>query len=236
MGERVHVYAETSAPMRRSTVRTARGVIRTYSQGRRNFAEIKLVDADLSGLDLRGASFLGASLKGANFSESRLTHTQFKGADLEGANFTYCTLNATDLIGASFVRADLYGADLTGAALNRADLSESDLRRASLGNARISDAILNNASCDGIYLSSTNLADTDVSILCDAKIRHGGPSNIDPRTVMKSYRHPRIKRFMLECGVPPLFAEYMIDCARALGEPLIRSLHANHFHQLRRTR
>ncbi|MER6982363.1 toll/interleukin-1 receptor domain-containing protein, partial [Streptomyces carpinensis] len=205
--------------------RSAEEVIEAYRQGRRDFKNIRLTDADFSRVDLGGASFFGASLKGANFSDAHLTHTQFKAADLEQANFSRTAFNATDLIGASFVRAIMFRADLTGAALNRADLTGADLRHALLGNARITDAVLDDALCEEIHLGSTNLADTDVRVLCDAeRIEHGGPSNIDARTVMKSYKHPRLKRFMSECGVPSLFAEYMIDCARALGDSLIRRL------------
>ncbi|WP_445279903.1 toll/interleukin-1 receptor domain-containing protein [Streptomyces sp. DSM 118148] len=210
---------------KRPAFRSAEEVVEAYKHGHRDFSSIKLTDADFSRSNLRGASFLSASLKGANFADAYLTHTQFKAADLEQANFSRAAFNATDLIGASFVRAIMFRTDLTGAALNRADLTGADLRYASLGNARITDAALNHALCEGIRLSSTNLADTDVRVLCDTeKIRHGGPSNIDARTVMKSYKHPRLKRFMGECGVPSLFAEYMIDCARALGESLIRNL------------
>jgi hypothetical protein len=42
--------------------------------------------------------------------------------------------------------------------------------------------------------------------------------------VMRSYQHPGLKRFLLDCGVPAIFAEYMVDCARALREPLLRSM------------
>ncbi|MER7578211.1 toll/interleukin-1 receptor domain-containing protein [Streptomyces sp. NPDC090032] len=210
---------------KRPAPRSEEEVVEAYDHGRRDFRDIKLIDADFSGVNLRGASFIGASLKGANFTHAYLTHTQFKAADLEQANFSHAAFNATDLIGASFVRAIMFRTDLTGAALNRADLTGADLRHANLGNARVTDAALKGATCEGIHLSSTNLGDTDVSILCDTKkIDHGGPSNIDARTVMKSYRHPGLKRFMRACGVPPLFSEYMIDCARALGESLIRSL------------
>jgi len=41
---------------------------------------------------------------------------------------------------------------------------------------------------------------------------------------MKSYQHPGLKRFLLDCGVPEIFAMYMIDCARAIDEPLWKAL------------
>src|ERR1019366_5985809 len=36
--------------------------------------------------------------------------------------------------------------------------------------------------------------------------------------------HPRLKRFMTDCGVPEIFAEFMIDCARSSSARLMRSL------------
>ena len=32
---------------------------------------------------------------------------------------------------------------------------------------------------------------------------------------MRSYTHPRLKEFMATCGVPWIFVEYMVDCAKA---------------------
>ena len=74
-------------------------------------------------------------------------------------------------------------------------------------------------------MSSTYLYDVNVGGFCDAlNVKHSGPSSIDSRAVMKSYLHPDLKRFMIDCDVPEVFATYMIDCARAIGEPLMRSL------------
>ncbi|WP_137229812.1 toll/interleukin-1 receptor domain-containing protein [Streptomyces sp. BPSDS2] len=210
---------------RRALPRTSAELVEAYELGHRNFREIKMGDADFSDLDLQGASFLGASLRGANFSHSNLLYSQFKAADLSGADFTCASVAASDLIGASFIEATFARADLTGSALNRADLTRANLKRVNLGNARLTDAVIRGANCDGAYLSSTGLSGVDVGALIHAKsLRHSGPSIIDPRTVMQSYGDPGLKAFMLECGVPPIFAEYMIDCARALGGSVIRSL------------
>ena len=80
------------------------------------------------------------------------------------------------------------------------------------------------ANFEGASLSSY-FFDTDVSGLCDARsLHHGMPSALDARTVMRSYAHPRFKSFMLDCGVPEIFAEYMIECAKALGDDLLQEL------------
>ncbi|MFE6080055.1 toll/interleukin-1 receptor domain-containing protein [Streptomyces virginiae] len=210
---------------RRALPRTSTELVEAYELGRRKFTEIKMDGSDFSDLDLQGASFLGASLRGANFSGSNLLHSQFKAADLTGADFTRASVAASDLIATSFAGATLVEADLTGAALNRADLTQANLKRVNLGNARLTDAVIYGANFNGAFLSSTGLSGVDVGALIQAKgIRHSSHSIIDPRTVMQSYRNPGLKSFMLECGVPPIFAEYMIDCARALGGSVIRSL------------
>lgn len=115
--------------------------------------------------------------------------------------------------------------DLTGAALNRADVSGADLSRVLLGNARLSTTTMDGTKLTGALLAGTDLCDLDASSLCVAKrLRHMSPSYIDARTVMRSYAHPGLKSLMTACGVPELFSEYMTDCARALGEPLLTSM------------
>lgn len=186
---------------------------------------VVLDGARLHGVDLAGASFYGASLREADLAHAFLTHVQFKGADLTGACLSHASVNATDLIGATFVKANLTHVDFTGACLARANCKGADMRYANFGNASLADATLVDAKLNGSHLSSTYFDDVDVSAFCNARnLRHTGPSNIDCRTVIKSYQHPNFKQFMLDCGVPDIFATYMIDCARATDAPFLRSL------------
>lgn len=176
------------------------------------------------GADLRGASFLGAGLRGANFTGAHLTHVQLKNADLSRAVFVDASMNASDLISSNFKDADLRGCDLTGASMNHSDFRGADLRRTNLGNAIFDDTNLTGARFVRARLH-THISNTDVTAMCDVKsITHIGPSTIDARTIMKSYKHPRLKQFLVDCGVPEIFAEYMIDCARALGDDVLLSL------------
>jgi uncharacterized protein YjbI with pentapeptide repeats len=203
----------------------ARRVLTAYDAGKRNFPQRMLDDGQFANTNLRDASFRHSSLRRANFDSARLTHVQFKGADLTDACLSRAAINASDLIGAVFVNAKLIDADLTGASLNFANFTGADMTNASFGNAHLNDVVLTGAKLDSAHLSSTVLSNLDVGRLCEAKmLEHGGPSFIDSRTVIKSYRHPGLKQFMLDCGVPPIFAEYMIDCARATSESLLRSL------------
>ena len=104
-------------------------------------------------------------------------------------------------------------------------LSRADLSRAHLGSTNFANADLSGARLTDVTLSHTNLCDVDVSAFCEEmRLKHGGPSYLDFRTVVKSYRHPRFRGFAADCGVPPIFAEFMIDCARASDADLLRQL------------
>lgn len=220
MPTRIHI-----AKPRALAIRNSADLLAAYNSGERDFHNLDLRGVKLSNADLTGASFLGADLRGSNFSHSLLTYTQFKGADVSGASFRGSWLNATDLIGANFGEADLASTDLTGASLHRANLARANLNDATLGNAVLGCANLDGATFLGTRLFGTHLADLDVRALCDAThLVHGGPSDLDYRTVCKSYLHPKLKQFMLDCGVPEIFAEFMIDCARAMDTKLIKSV------------
>lgn len=200
-------------------------VLDGYARGERRFYDVELKGADFSGLNLEGASFYGASLVGANFERAYLLHSQFKNANATDANFKDAALISTDLIAANFERANFSGVDFTGASIDMSNCIGANFRRARLNNSDVCNAEFRQAKFDEVSLTSVNLCDTDIWELCEADdVRHEGPSDIDARAVMKSYRHPRLKSFMVDCGVPHLFAEYMIECARALGDSLTRRL------------
>lgn len=204
---------------------TASEVLKAYKRGKRDFRYADLDGANFAGAKLEAARFYGASLRNADFSGARLTHVQFKGADLTGCSLENAAVNASDLIDADFTGANLRYADFTGASLLRAVCEGANLNGVNLGNASTGEIDLEGADLTGVRLSFTHLGDTDVRPFCNARrIKHSSPSHVDPRTIMRSYTHPHLKQFLLDCGVPQLFAEYMIDCAWALGEPILRSL------------
>lgn len=182
-------------------------------------------DADLSGADLRhsllrDARFSRARLIGADLAEAVLDSATLMTADLSGARLTN-----TSLLHADLSHATLTNVSLLNANLDVANLSSANLGGANLGGAVLRGAVLDNTILDGATLGRTCLSGLDVSNFCDASdVRHDSPSQIDWYTVAKSYRHPRLKQFMIDCGVPALVAEYMIDCVRALGEVNIRAM------------
>ena len=160
-----------------------------------------LTYANLFRANLTEANLFRANLFCANLTEANLPRANLAVANLAGADLHFANLAGAYLAGATLAGADLRGANLTdaylaGANLFRADLTGADLNRATL--------------------AFTVLADVDLSAFCSAEgLTHLGPSSIDSRTVMRSVGHPQLKEFMAACGVPWIFAGYMVDCAKA---------------------
>lgn len=93
-----------------SPISTADALLRAYRAGQRNFTNISLISAELSGVDLKGAD-----LSYADLSEANLSQTSLRGADLSYAR----------LCGTNLVAADLRGAMLIGTDLREAVLEET---------------------------------------------------------------------------------------------------------------
>lgn len=194
--------------------------LRDASLGGANLGRGDLFDANLRGADLGSANLSGANLSGVNLSDADLGRADLGGADLSGAN-----LGRADLGDANLGGADLDGANLSGANLRGANLRGANLHGVDLSSANLGRADLDRANLSGAKLSETHLVDLQVDALCSVSdLLRRGPSSIDWRTVARSYRHPRLKQFMIDCGVPPVFAEFMIDCAKAEGEMNIRAM------------
>lgn len=95
-----------------------------------------LEEANLSGLNLQGASLRGAYLMGANLSNT----------NLESADLTNALLNGSNLSGASFRFADLTNATLQGADMNPgADFTGATMNQTVMPNGTISTVVPNPA-------------------------------------------------------------------------------------------
>jgi len=204
---------------------TAAEVLKSYALGRRDFRFVNIDQANLAGADLAAASFYYASMIGVDLSRASLINTQLKGARLVGASLDHASFGASDLIAADFTNASLQSADFTGAALMKANLTNANLTHAWFNGTSFGETILDGAHLTRAILSGAHLFDLDVTPLCSARqLKHESPSFIDARTVMRSYKNPGLKQFMIDCGVPPIFAEYMIECASTIDEPLMSKL------------
>ncbi len=134
-----------------------RKVIVEYGNGKRNFAN----------LDLSKASLSGATLSGIVMSRSKLVETDFCQSDLSGSSFigaimTQVKLNGANLSQAKMQRAILTKADLGGACLHQTDLREANLQSAYMSKADLSGADLSGANLKGAYMSQANLRGTNL--------------------------------------------------------------------------
>lgn len=134
-----------------------RKVLVEYGHGKRNFAN----------LDLSKASLSGATLSGIVMSRSKLVETDFCQSDLSNASFigaimTQVKLNGANLSQAKMQRAILTKADLGGACLHQTDLREANLQSAYMSKADLSGADLSGANLKGAYMSQANLRGTNL--------------------------------------------------------------------------
>jgi hypothetical protein len=178
-------------------------LLRRYAAGERGFHKT----------DLSGANLSGANLSGANLAVTLFERTDFRGADLSSTRFDGAHLGGADLSDTKLRGACLGGANLGAANLQRADLANADLGSADLGSVD-----LRGADLGGATLSYTTLSNVDLLPFCDAEppVKHHGPSTVDVRCIVTALRSPKLKAFLQRTGMPEVFVEYMIDCARTL--------------------
>jgi uncharacterized protein YjbI with pentapeptide repeats len=110
---------------------------RCYQDGR------DLIAVDLTGAELRDASFTRSTLTDAKLGQIDGFRAKFFSANLSRA-----VLDDARLIEADFTRADLTGASLKGADLRNAKLVGADMRGANLTGAKLEGADLRNAELE----------------------------------------------------------------------------------------
>ena len=111
-----------------------------------------LVNADLTGSDLRNIKLEDANLQGANLNRAKLDNAKLKDADLQGANLSQSTM-----LGAKIRGADLSGANISNSDISRADFSDSILNNADLSNCVAIGTIFEGTSLRNTDFSGCNL-------------------------------------------------------------------------------
>lgn len=200
-----------------------------------------LRDADLSGADLTEAILEGASLTKADLTDAKLRSSRLSGAylnmtklvradlldaDLSSAYLCKAEFDEANLSRADLTRADLTETDFSGATLQYVDFTEADLSRTMLWGADLSGARLDRANFSEASLGRTVLVDVDLSSICEADppVSHLGPCSVDFRSIVSSLRAVELKSFLIDAGMPWVFAEYNIDCARSLDPGMLFSM------------
>jgi uncharacterized protein YjbI with pentapeptide repeats len=97
-------------------INSAARILEEYALGNRNFERAELGEANLQGVDLKGADFSYADL-----SEANLCRANLRGCDLSFADLSQANLEDADLRGALLFSADLRNANLAGTKLEKAD-------------------------------------------------------------------------------------------------------------------
>ena len=151
-------------------------------------AEVRLVNADLSGLDLSGADLsgmqlvnctlhgsrlVGVDLTGAVLHDVDLTEAELLGSDLTGADLANATLRRTGMGQVTAPDAILFGARCEGASFSGSDLSRADLRATDLSGTRMIQTTLDHAVLTAARLAGAELtrASVDGAVLRDADLR-----------------------------------------------------------------
>jgi len=205
-------------------------LLERFAAGERVFSGAKLRGANLAFTDLNEANLSrgdlsNADLRGADLRDADLTRTSLHGADLGRANLSAADLSGAKLGGARLSWADLSGADLSGANLNRAHLESANLRGTNLSGCTFIETKLEGAEADeNTTLGQTVLLATNLASLCRATPKHEAPSHVDFRSVALSVHEPLLKEFLHKSGMPDVFVEYMVDCAKSLSPELIFSM------------
>jgi hypothetical protein len=186
--------------------KTAAELISRYHKGERSFPGTTLsdecIESSLPGIDLRDSTLR------ILFSDVNLTQACFRGADLAFTHFD------EKFAGANFERAELVWADF-----GSSDLTGSSFRNTDLRHTHFESCVLDDCDFTGAQLDHTNFLDVSLFSLCKSSgLIHEAPSYVDHRTVIRSIRSPHLKDCLLRMGMPAIFVEYMVDCARSLSE------------------
>ena len=97
---------------------------------------------DLSGADLRTASFINCRLQDVKFVGCRLDHTDFNRARCTGADFSETESNRVDMVSANLTGAKFCKAHMIAPKLNKAHGTDSDWREAVVNAAQAHHAHL----------------------------------------------------------------------------------------------
>lgn len=207
-------------------VSSAKELLKRYAAGQRNFDCAVLRGANICGADLTNAYLSDADLHGAILSNARLVNAILVHADLGDVDFRHADLSGAILSDADLSDANLSGANLRDTNFGGASLHNANLSGTNLSGARLSKADLSGACLGGAKLGWNTLMDLDLSPLCDVapSTEHDGPSDVDFRSVINSLQSPHLKDFLQRTGMPEIFAEYMVECARAMDGSLIKKL------------
>lgn len=119
----------------------------------------KLVDADLSGLDIANVDLSEGIFHNVNFSRADL-----RGSVMCSADFEYCEFTETKMEGLTLIRACLYSSTMENASCRYADMSSADLYSVVMSMVDCSKAKFFNARITRSTFYKVNFAEADLSM------------------------------------------------------------------------
>jgi hypothetical protein len=134
---------------------------------------------------------------------------------LNAADFSGGWLNLARLTGATINGANLYHAQLDQTRFGRVDFSGTIFCRTGVDLARIGPQVT---------LGCTTFSDLSLAPFCRAKTRHVASSFVDFASILRSIKEPNLPRFLRDTGMPEVFVQYNIDCAKSLSPDMTFSL------------
>lgn len=208
-------YAAGERDFRRAQLKNAE--LARANLEKADFAEADLSNSDLSEANLCSVSFFRANLSASNLTDAVLRDISLREARLTDAKLPGTYLSRANIAMADFTRADLRRANLAGEILHSTILAYANLEGAILVNAKLVKVDLTGANMESVRLGTCELSDMDLQRLCRANIEHVGPSTIDYRSILRSIHEPRLPDFMRACGMPQVFIDSNIQCARTFA-------------------
>lgn len=138
-------------------------LLRRYSDGERDFSNIRMRDADMGVVDLSRASFRGAYLERFRCHDRQMERIPPSHSNLCGADFSNAMLYQASFSDAILTSAKFRHADCRETAFNDCDLVEADFSHATLTDASLIRVKANDAMFGGTNLARANLSGGDFS-------------------------------------------------------------------------
>ncbi len=150
------------------TVSNVNEFLEKYASGQRNFDNLKLQKADLSGINLSGISLYSSNLQevilsGADLSQASFIRCNLMGASLDEAVMGKTIMHGVDLSGASFRKARMVDIEIRPDTSNShcakaADLRYIDASEADLSYAKLQGVLFYKATLQNVKLYKADLS------------------------------------------------------------------------------
>jgi uncharacterized protein YjbI with pentapeptide repeats len=135
-------------------------VLSDYRNGRINFSNISMQNADMSNVSLPGIIFTGSDLSATNFSNSDLTGAIFADCNLSRCLFDKAVLKNSNFECANLTRASIRGVVIDKTIFRKANFMWAHLCGNDLVRADLTDAVL-----DWSCLIGTNISDEQAAAI-----------------------------------------------------------------------